>query len=297
MTSIPASEALRHAAAVGGRLVDLVQQQDCGAEQKCPWSLVRAVGLSAEKRAAAAWIVADEIMTSRTGVERAIYALWREATLSGTTLTGADRTKVYAYAFSVFGTPSAVSGTGHGLPGYIGEWLWYLTTRDLPPPAGRSVEFLAAPSFEVRDSGGDGLIIHRVAEGGPELVFRLWEMKKYTGADPSLTGTITEAWKQLTEHGPRYLAQMSWGGRLLAPDTEVFVSGLVGHWVDAHPASSGGVSVATNAASIPKKKAFQLAHKHFPSHTHPGAMQGLVVAVDNLDEFAQAVRGYVWSAL
>ncbi|MET9395978.1 hypothetical protein [Kitasatospora sp. NPDC002965] len=297
MTSIPAAEALLHAGSAGGRLADLVQQQDCGAEQKCPWSLVRAVGLAEEKRAAAAWIVADEIMASRTGVEHQVYSLWREATLAGTKLTGTDSTLVYAFAFNVFGTPSAISGEGHGLPGYVGEWLWYLTTRDLPPPAGRSVEFLSAPGMEVRDSGGDGLIIHRVAEGGPELVFRLWEMKKYTGAKPNLTPTITGAWKQLTEHGSRYLAQMSWGGRLLDPDIGEFVSGLVGHWVEGHPSSGGGVSVATNAVNIPQGRAFQLAHKHFPTHTHPGAMQGLVVAVDDLDDFAQAVRGYVWSAL
>ncbi len=297
MTSISAADALVHAQAVGGRLADLVQRQDCGVGQKCPWNLVLAVGLSPEERATAAWIVADEIMASRTGVERAAYKLWREATLAGTKLTGSDWTTVYAFAFSVFGTPSAVSGEGHGLPGYVGEWLWYLTTRDLPPVPGRTVEYLSAPGMEVRDSGGDGLIIHRVDEGGPELVFRLWEMKKYTGADPSLTGTITGAWKQLSVHGPRYLAQMSWGGKLLSPDLAVFVSGLVGHWVQAHPSSAGGVSVATNAVNVPKRKAFQLAHKHFTSHAHDGAMQGLVVAVDDLDEFAQAVRGYVWSAL
>ncbi|MFF2819577.1 hypothetical protein ACFVT9_29160 [Kitasatospora cineracea] len=285
-----------HSQVAGGRLVDLVRHQDCGVGQKCPWNLVLAVGMSPTERAAAAWIVADEIMNSRTGTDRLTYTLWRESAVAGTKLTGTDRALVHAYAFSVFGTPSAASGEGHGLPGYVGEWLWYLTTRDLPPVPGRSVAYLSAPGMEVRDSGGDGLIIHRVAQGGPELVFRLWEMKKYTGAAPSLTPTITGAWKQLSVHGARYLAQMSWGGKLLDADVAVFVSGLVGHWVQAHPASSGGVSVATNAANVPDR-AFQLAHNHFTTHTHPGAMQGLVVAVDDLDEFAQAVRGYVWSAL
>ena len=253
--------------------------------------------MPAEDRAAAAWIVADEIMASRTDTERNVYGLWRDATLAGTKLVGTNWASVHAFAYSVFGTPSAASGEGHGLPGYVGEWLWYLTTRDLPPSAGRSVEYLSPPGMEVRDSGGDGLIIHRVAAGGPELVFRLWEMKKYTGQGPSLTPTITGAWQQLSVHGARYLAQMSWGGKLLDPDIADFVSGLVGHWVHAHPSSGGGVSVATNAVNIPKSKAFQLAHKHFTSHPHPGAMQGLVVAVDDLDEFAQDVRRYVWNAL
>ncbi|MFF6835920.1 hypothetical protein ACFY84_29410 [Streptomyces sp. NPDC012438] len=296
MTLLPAAEALLHAGNAGGRLADLVQWQNCGADQKCPWNLVLAVGMSAEQRAAAAWIVADEIMASRTGTDQLTYNLWRKSAVAGTKLAGTERELVHAYAFSVFGTPSAVSGEGHGLPGYVGEWLWYLTTRDIPPATGRRVEYLSAPGMEVRDSGGDGLIIHRVAAGRPELVFRLWEMKKYTGEKPSLTPTITGAWKQLSVHGARYLAQMSWGGKLLDPDIGLFVSGLVGHWVQAHPSSAGGVSVATNAVNVPAK-AFQLAHKHFTTHTHPGAMQGLVVAVDDLDEFAQAVRGYVWSAL
>ncbi|MFE2846764.1 hypothetical protein ACFXKS_25030 [Streptomyces scopuliridis] len=296
MPLIPATAAQSHAQAAGGRLVDLVLRQSCGVGQTCPWDLVVTLGQSPQDRAAAAWVIADEIMGSRTDLDKAAYDLWHAAALAGNRLTGRDHTRVLAYAYPVFGAAAAQLKGNHGLAGYVGEWLWYLNTRDLPPEPGRSVETLTAPGSTVSDSGGDGLIIHRVDGSPQEFVFRLWEMKKYSGKADDAQGTIRGAWKQLHTKGAVYLAQMSWGDKYLVADTRVFVSSLVAQWVDAAPTGNGGVSVALNSSATPTK-AFHLSHDHFPTHTHPGALQGLVVAIDRLEDFARDVRGYVWSAL
>lgn len=76
-----------------------------------------------------------------------------------------------------------------GVTGNVGEWLWYLSTRDLPPEPGRSVEILDPPSSTVTDSGPDGLVIHRVPGSERGFVFRLWEMKKFT-AEKSTTQRV-----------------------------------------------------------------------------------------------------------
>jgi hypothetical protein len=75
-----AEQALRTASSAGGRLVDLVRRENQGAGQACPWDLVVSLNASPQHRAAAAWIVADEIMKSRTGISKDAYALWRGAT-------------------------------------------------------------------------------------------------------------------------------------------------------------------------------------------------------------------------
>ncbi|WP_327687041.1 hypothetical protein [Streptomyces sp. NBC_00467] len=89
---------------------------------------------------------------------------------------------------------------------------------------------------------------------------------------------------------------LSWGDKLLADDTREFVGSLAEQWVDEEETAGGGVSVALNTTAIPTK-AFHLAHEHFTTHKHPGALQGLVVAIDNLEGFAHEVREYVWTAL
>ncbi len=244
-------------------------------------------------RAAAAWILADEIMSSRTGLDQETYDLWRNATLANRQLTGDDQRVVYHFARPVFGTANPEH---HGVSGYVGEWMWYLLTRDLPHEPGRTVEILEPPGPTVNDSGGDGLIIHRIAGATPEFVFRLWEMKKYTAAANDVQPTIRGAWQQLNTHGATYLGQIAWADKALTADTQAFVGSMVRQWVVAAPCANGGVSVAVNAAATPTK-AFHLSHDHFTTHTHPGALQGLVVEVDDLEGFAQEVKGYVWSAL
>jgi hypothetical protein len=277
--------------AVGGRLVDLTRRDPRGRDQVCPWDLVTTIGQESEDRAAAAWVIADEIMLARTDLDTGAYELWREATLADKKLVGKERDHVLLYAAPVFEANDRT-----GVTGYIGEWLWYLSTRDLAPEPGRSVEILDPPSSTVTDSGPDGLIIHRVPDSALGFVFRLWEMKKFTGIAATPGDIIRGAWRQLNNNGGKYLGQMSWGGRQLAADTRTFVSSLARQWTYSLESGNGGVSLALNAADTPNT-AFERSHTHFTTHTHDGALQGLVVAIDDLEEFADDVREYAWSAL
>ncbi|WP_030274379.1 hypothetical protein [Streptomyces sp. NRRL B-24484] len=251
---------------------------------------------SPEDRAAAAWIVADEIMRERTGGRPRSYGTWREATLSRTKLTGKDHTLVKGFAEPVFEKAAAKKAGNHGPAGHVGEWLWYLLTRDLPEDQARPVEILSPPKPAVNDGGGDGLIVYREAGTARGFSFRLWEMKKYTGAANDPSGSIYKGWTQLSTKAQTYLGMLSWGDKLLADDIREFVGSLAEQWVDEEESAGGGVSVALNATAIPAK-AFHLAHQHFTTHKHPGALQGLVVAIDDLEGFAQHVREYVWTAL
>ncbi|MFI8404937.1 hypothetical protein ACIGG5_32435 [Streptomyces sp. NPDC085463] len=251
---------------------------------------------SPEDRAAAGWIVADEIMRERTGGRPRSYGKWLEATLSGVKLTGKDHVLVEHFAKPVFEAAAAEKEGNHGLAGYVGEWLWYLLTRDLPQDPARSVEILGPPKAAVNDGGGDGLIVYREDGAARGFSFRLWEMKKYTGEANQPGGAIRKGWTQLSTRGATYLGMLSWGDKLLADDTREFVGSLAEQWVDEEESAGAGVSVALNATAIPTK-AFHLAHEHFTTHKHPGALQGLVVAIDDLEGFAHQVRKYVWTAL
>ncbi|MFG2821626.1 hypothetical protein ACGFX4_19620 [Kitasatospora sp. NPDC048365] len=289
--TVPAQQAMEHALAAGGRLVDLTRREPRGQEQVCRWELVVTIGQETEDRAAAAWIIADEIMQARTDLDDLGYQLWRESVLADTKLVGIDRDHVLLHAAPVFEANDAT-----GVTGYVGEWLWYLLTRDMPPEAGRSVEVLDPPKSAVNDGGPDGLVIHRVPGSELGFVFRLWEMKKFTGKSAAPADTIRKAWQQINNEGSRYMGQFSWGGRALSPDLRIFVGSMPRQWVERKESGNGGVSIALNAADTPVT-AFDLSHTHFTTHTHPGALQGLVVAIDDLENFAKDVRGYVWSAL
>ncbi|MFH8395756.1 hypothetical protein [Streptomyces sp. NPDC018036] len=289
-------QALARATAVGGRVADLVRREPRGDGQTCRWELVVTLSDNAEDRAAAGWIIADEIMRERTGGRPETYGTWRVATLTGAKLTGRDHILVKAFAGPVFEAAAAMKPGNHGLAGYVGEWLWYLLTRDLPEDPARAVELLGPPKAAVNDGGGDGLVVYRESGTARGFSFRLWEMKKYTGQTNRPDQAIRKGWRQLSTKGATYLGMLSWGDKMLADDTREFVGSLAEQWVDEAESAGGGVSVALNATAIPTR-AFHLAQEHFTTHKHPGALQGLVVAIDDLEGFAHEVRKYVWTAL
>ncbi|MFB7852667.1 hypothetical protein ACFC34_37420 [Streptomyces sp. NPDC056053] len=296
VADVSPAQALVRATAVGGQVADLVRREPRGDGQPCRWELVVTLSTSPEDRAAAAWIIADEIMRERTGGRPRSYGKWREATLNGVKLTGKDHLLVKHFAEPVFEAAAAKKEGNHGLAGHIGEWLWYLLTRDLPQDPARPVEILGPPKAAVNDGGGDGLIVYRENGTARGFSFRLWEMKKYTSEANKPDGAIRKGWMQLSTKGATYLGMLSWGDKLLADDTREFVGSLTEQWIDEEESASGGVSVALNTTAIPTK-AFHLAHEHFTTHKHPGALQGLVVAIDDLEGFAHEVREYVWTAL
>ncbi|MCX4721190.1 hypothetical protein [Streptomyces virginiae] len=71
--SIPAQQAMEHALDVGGRLVDLTRRESRGHGRVCPWDLVVTIGQGPKDRAAAAWIIADEVMQARTDLDDRAY--------------------------------------------------------------------------------------------------------------------------------------------------------------------------------------------------------------------------------
>lgn len=142
---------MEHARTLGGRLIGLTRREPRGQDQVCPWEPVVTIGQESEDRAAAAWIIADEIMKARTDVDELGYQLWRDNVPAGTELDRPDREHVLLYAGPVFEANDTT-----GVTGYVGERLWHLLTCGLPPEPGRSVEILDPPKPAGRDSTGPG---------------------------------------------------------------------------------------------------------------------------------------------
>lgn len=297
---VPVDVAQRLAEERGGRVSAFVTWERRGEQQRCPWELVTLTGSSGEERSAVAWVVAESVMRQRCGPSPTAFPAWRDATLNGRKLAGADREVVLAFAEPVFRPQATVAvEEHHGVPGYVGEWLWYLLALEQPDLPQRVREYLAEPSLTVTDSGGDGLVIHRsYGPGASGLVFRLWEMKKYTGGRDQLSGTIRGAWDQLASSGTRYLAaQIGYAYKYVSGDVGEFVSVLPNLWVDGDPCAGAGVSVAANNSAAPKQKAFSKSHERIPHLKHDGQLNGLVIAVEDFADFAAEVQEMVWTAL
>ncbi|MFH8703859.1 hypothetical protein [Streptomyces rubrogriseus] len=71
---------------------------------------------------------------------------------------------VERFANPVFEAAAAKKQHNHRLAGYVGEWLWYLLTRDLPQDPARVVEFLGPR--ETRGAGRRAASL-RLAESVP----------------------------------------------------------------------------------------------------------------------------------
>lgn len=296
---VPRAAAQRLAAARGGRLPAFVTRASRGEDQRCPWELVSLTGQSDAELAAVAWITAEAVMRQRCGPSPTAFPAWQEATLAGRKLDGIEREVVLAFAEPVFKPQTATSDEHHGVPGYVGEWLWYLLALEQPDLPDRVREYLAEPSMTVTDSGGDGLVIHRVSKAAASaLVFRLWEMKKYTGGRDQISATIAGAWDQLASSGTRYLAaQMGYAYKHVSGSVGEFVSILPDLWAKGHPSGRAGVSVATNTSAAPQRRSFSRSHERIPHLKHDGQLQGLIIAVDDFAGSAAQVQETVWTAL
>ncbi len=265
------------------------------ADAVCPWQLVGFVGGSAQERAAVAWIIADKIMEGRAGHCRA-YHLWRDASLKGLALAGDDARLVRPFIRPVFGLPPKGSEAEDHVPGHVGEWLWYLLTREEQLPD-HELALLEAPSWSVTEGGGDGFVVHRIpAETDTTLVFKLWEIKKFTGGG-SISDTVTKAASQLANRGDEYVSKISWANSKLPGDLGLLMTELTELWMRADPRGGAGVSVSTNTATAPKRAAFTQVPTYLPQMVHPGQLRGLVIAVEDFTAFAAQVRRFLWSAL
>ena len=292
-SGIPAADKL--AAATSYRVTPFMTGTPKAESSACPWRLIGLSADVAEQRAAVAWIVADAIMKERCGHTR-VYGMWRDAATSGNKLLGEDAELAKPCIRPVFGLPPAGSAADDHVPGYVGEWLWYLLTKEEVIPD-QQLALLDAPSWSVTEGGGDGFAVHRISSGtDTTLIFRLWEIKKFTGVG-SVSATITDAATQLASRSEEYLAKISWANAKLPGDLGRLMSELTELWMRADPRGGAGVSVSTNTATVPVRAAFTQVPTYLPRLVHPGQLRGLIIAVNDFTAFAEQVRGYVWSAL
>ncbi len=260
------------------------------ASGKCAWQLVTISGLSADERAAVAWLIADRLMRSRCG-KAAAYSNWRDSVLSGSPLTGRDRQQVIAFIRDVFGMPDSPGSSDH-LEGHVGEWLWFLLMRERNE-TDRRVALLEPPKFSVTEPGADGFVVYEV--DGQPLLFRLWELKKHTGT-AGLSGTSREAYEQLGEQGDRYLAQLTAMHADKDGSLGELCAELVDLWVEADTRAGAGVGVTSAKLPAPTR-CFTAMGKHLPQFTQPGQLEAMLCAVQDYRDLATDVRRFVWTAL
>ena len=268
-----------------------ITQKVAPTAQKCTWQLGTAIGLSPENRAAVAWIIADAAMKRRSGRSK-VHATWRAAALGGTKLTDNDHQLVSSFVDSVFGLPPDGKSEEH-LVGHVAEWMWFLTTSETVDPT-RTAVLLEAPKFNVTEPGADGFIVfHQTATDDHH--FRLWELKKHTGAG-SVTSTVSTAYRQLETKAMRYLAQQVSTHSLIEGPVGELCSMLGELWLECHESAGAGVGV-TSATTTPPTACFTTMGQRFPGFDKPGQLEGLLLAVEDLLELAKEVRGYLWTVL
>lgn len=237
-----------------------------------------------------AWLIADRLMRSRCG-RAAAYTKWRDSALSGVPLTGRDRDQVVAFTRDVFGMPGSPGSLDH-LEGHVAEWLWFLLMSERSE-GHREVALLEPPKFSVTEPGPDGFVVYE-ADGQP-LLFRLWELKKHTGAS-GLSGTAREAYDQLKEQGARYLAQLTSMHADKDGALGQLCAQLVDLWVDADARAGAGVGVTSSKLPAPSR-CFTAMGRHLPQFGQAGQLEALLCAVQHYRDLALDVRRFVWTAL
>ena len=228
----------------------------------------------------------------RRGGASKVHATWRTAALAGERLTGSDRALVAAFIDSVFGLPPEGKSEEH-LVGHIAEWMWYLTTSETVDPL-RTPVLLEAPKFNVTEPGADGFIVFHQSKSDDHH-FRLWELKKHTGASP-ISSTVSRAYEQLETKAMRYLAQQVSVHSLIEGPVGELCSMLGEFWLECDERAGAGVGVMS-ATVPPPASCFSTMAKRFPGLDKPGQLEGLLLTVEDLLELARDVRGYLWIVL
>ncbi len=242
---------------------------------------------------AASWTLARDIMAVRTGPSSA-FTLWEQRATGGRSHSARDRRIVEPFVLPIFGSPSDPKDEQH-VQGYVAESLWYGLTSEIAATetTGRRLVHLEPPGFMVSEPGGDGLAVYEVTGGS--LVFRLWEVKKHVSVG-HLSRTIGRACDQLVYNAEAYLAKLvSTAASKPAPLSKTYAE-LVELWVDGDPRSGVGVSIATSSAHAPKRTSFGTLATKFP-HFSRTQREGLILAIGDFADFADRVRGHVWSGL
>jgi len=225
------------------------------------------------------------------------YEAWKQRVENGVPLPESSRKALReAFIGPVLGIPDEPDTIPPDhLEGYISQMLWYFLYLDSPPEEIVRVE---PPGFKSTDPGGDALAIHRVQD--EYLMFRLWEIKKYTGAPQSSTSansTVYSAYKQLNAKAVEYLARYTAIGQEIS-DSELadFYGQLVDLWLEARKEAAAGVSVVTSLCHVPQQ-CFTTFGQHFPKFVNPVRLRGMLTAVEDFSSFALKVREFIWKGL
>ncbi|HEY44941.1 MAG TPA: hypothetical protein G4O11_13255 [Anaerolineae bacterium] len=262
------------------------------------WTLVSHDPASVLPQDALAEALADRIMEHQCRGSPHHYHAWRKRVDGGPHPSdAAEKALREAFIGPIFGLPENLDSvpTDH-LEGYISQMLWYFLYLESPP---EEIVRIEPPGFKSTDPGGDALAIHRVP--GEYLMFRLWEIKKYTG-DPVTSGTsvssaVNDAFGQLNAKALEYLARYTAIGQELSdPELEQFYGQLVDLWLDAGREAAAGVSVSTSLCNIPRRCFTTFGH-HFPRFVDPVRLRGMLTAVGDFTEFSFKVREFVWKGL
>lgn len=291
--TLAANAAEQAARSHGNRVTSLITtvQRTQPKSGKCVWHLGTVIGLGQAERAALAWIIADAIMSHRSGSSDTAD-IWRGTALTGGTVTGRDRLKVEAFVAAVFGLPPEGKSETH-LTGHIAEWLWFLHAQEFDH-AGRSIALIDPPKFNVTEPGGDGFIVFSDSATG-EMTFRLWELKQHVGAS-AVSATVTNAYSQLKEHATRYLAQLTAIHSMGPESVAELCRQLVDFWIDCNARAGVGIGIASATTPAPAT-CFSTMGTHFPGFNRAGQLEGLLLAVEDLTALARNVRGYLWTVL
>ena len=241
--------------------------------------------------------LAERIMHRLCGGCLHHYRAWKQRTEGGPAPSGPSRKAlVEGFIGPVFGIPENpdLVPLDH-LESTVSQWLWYFLHEESPPEEIVRVE---PPGFKPTDPGGDALAIHRVQSD--YLMFRLWEIKKFTGEPESSTSvgsTVNNAYRQLNAKALEYLARYTAIGQEVSePELVDFYGQLVDLWLQAGREAAAGISVATSLCHVPQQ-CFTTFAEHFPGFTDPVRLRGILTAVGDFSAFALRVREAVWRGL
>ena len=246
---------------------------------------------------ALAQALADKIVEHQCRNSAHHYLAWKQRVENGVSLPESSRRALReGFIGPVLGLPEKPDAIPlDHLEGYVSQLLWYFLYLESPPEEIVRVE---PPGFKSTDPGGDALAIHRVQN--EYLMFRLWEIKKFTGAlesSTSVSSTVNRAYRQLNAKALEYLARYTATGQEL-PDPELaeFYGQLVELWLDARREAAAGVSVVTSLRHV-HHQCFTTFDRHFPDFIDPVRLRGMLTAVGDFSAFTIKVREFIWKGL
>ena len=245
-----------------------------------------------------AQILAKEIVRFRCRRCLQHFDAWVRKVDENVPLPESSKAALRAFLGPTFGTNDnqyATPNIDH-LEGFVGEWLWYFFNIEKQSDA---IVHIVIPGFKSTDPGGDGLIIHRLTNG--QLLFRLWEMKKFSpraeNSTQQLSATVRNAYSQLNLKATEYLARIT-ATEQESDDSEIeeFIGMLPDLWIDSSPQASAGVSIATSLRHA-SENCFNDFGQQFPRFTNPVRLLGMLTGINDFSALAVKVKENVWKGL